>query len=65
MAGKKHSDEAIAAYGKEELIAYAQELFGVKPEVAQGALHGANVDAGLTIESANALVQNFMNRKVN
>ncbi|MDG0792775.1 hypothetical protein OMP38_19270 [Cohnella ginsengisoli] len=65
MAGKKQGDDTVATYGKDELIAYAGELFGVSPEAVQGALHGSDAGERFTIESARALVDNFMNRKVN
>ncbi|WP_217596578.1 hypothetical protein [Cohnella sp. GbtcB17] len=65
MAGKKQGDDTVATYGKDELIAYAGELFGVSPEAVQGALHGTSEGERLGIEGAMALVQNFMNRKVN
>jgi|GEM_PF-4845372 len=65
MAGKKQGDDAVASYGKDELIAFAGELFGVSREAVQGALHGTDGGERFSIESAKALVQNFMNRKVN
>lgn len=65
MAVKKQGEEAVAEYGKEELIAYAAELFGLQPEALQGALHGTGDDEQFSVESASALIDKFMNRKVN
>lgn len=66
MAGKKQTDETSAqTYGRDELIAYADELFGVMPEALQGALYGTDAAAVFTIEDARTLVDQFMNRKVN
>ncbi|MDG0809728.1 hypothetical protein [Cohnella rhizosphaerae] len=65
MAGKKQGEETVATYGKDELIAYAGELFGVGPEAVQGALYGTDEGKRYDIEGAKALVHNFMNRKVN
>lgn len=65
MAGKKQGDDTVATYGKDELIAYAGELFGVSPEAAQGALYGTDDGERFDIASAKALVDKFMNRKVN
>lgn len=65
MAGKKQAEEGIATYGAEELLGYAQELFGVKPEVLKGALHGSKGKESYTIEGVKTLIQQFLNRKVN
>ena len=50
-------------YSREELLANAEALFSVKPEVLAGALHG-NERKELTIEEAKQLVDQFLKRKV-
>lgn len=50
-------------YPREELIANAQAIFKVNPEVVVGALHG-NTAEELTVSEVRQAVQNFLERKV-
>jgi hypothetical protein len=50
-------------YSREELIGQCETLFGVKPEVVHGALHG-NDQKELTVSEMKALIDSFLNRKV-
>jgi hypothetical protein len=50
-------------YSKEELLANAEALFSVKPEVLDGALH-ALVERTLTVDEARKLIDKFLKKKV-
>lgn len=50
-------------YPVEELLANAEALFQVKPEILKGALHGL-AKAKLTIGEAQNLIDKFLKRKV-
>lgn len=62
MASKKsvHGGEKIS---RDQLMAHAEALFGVKPEVVAGALHGVR-HVALTLDEARSFVSQFMKRKV-
>ncbi|MTV47761.1 hypothetical protein GJ688_02030 [Heliobacillus mobilis] len=51
-------------YGREELINNAPAVFGVRPEVVIGALHG-NIKSMLTVAEVKAAVTAFLGKKVN
>ena len=60
----KKSVAGADKYGREQLADNAEALFGVKPEVVAGALHGVRA-AELTLDEARSFVSQFMKRKVN
>lgn len=51
-------------YPVEELAVHAAALFSVQSEVMAGALYGSGKQE-MTVDEAKALVDQFMNRKVN
>lgn len=67
MAEKKEKMDAVQMsaprYSKEELLANAEALFGVKPEVVAGALHG-NTQAEFTVDEMRKLIDSFLKRRV-
>jgi len=50
-------------YPRAELMANAQAIFGVAPEVLAGALHGNNAQ-DLTISEVKKVVKEFLGRRV-
>jgi hypothetical protein len=64
--GKSNATVANTAslYPVEELAAHATALFAVQSEVMTGALYGSGKQE-LTVDEAKALIDQFMNRKVN
>ncbi len=62
MAEKKEAMQA-PKYPKDELLANAETLFGVKPEVIAGAVHG-NAQAEFTLDEMRKLVNDFLKRRV-
>lgn len=54
---------AESKYPRGELIANAQAIFNVGPEVVVGALYG-NTAEELTVSEVKQAVQNFLKRKV-
>ncbi|PYI52543.1 hypothetical protein [Paenibacillus flagellatus] len=69
MATKKGVPQPAAepadspAYTREELLANAEALFGVKPEVLTGALYGCE-EQPLTIQQTERMIRQFQQRKV-
>ena len=51
-------------YSQEELLANAEALFGVRPEVVAGALHGEEQNE-LTVDEVRRRIDQFLKRKVN
>ncbi|MEQ4486405.1 hypothetical protein [Cohnella silvisoli] len=49
---------------RDELMAHAQVLFGIQPEVVAGALHESD-QGEWTVDQARSLVDKFLKRKVN
>jgi hypothetical protein len=62
MAEKKETVQA-PKYSRDEFLANAEALLGVKPEVVAGALHGNN-QAEFTVEEMRKLIKSFLERKV-
>jgi hypothetical protein len=62
MAEKKNVP--AQRYSREELLANAEALFSVKPEVLSGALHD-EVRNEWTIHEARKRIDQFLKRKVN
>lgn len=50
-------------YPRQELIDNAQAVFGVKPEVIAGALHGYD-QAEFTVDEMRKLIDSFLKRRV-
>lgn len=63
MANEEKTVETAPSYSQRELLEHAEVLFGVKPEVLAGALHGK--ETGLTIAEAKSFLDKFLKRKVN
>lgn len=71
MAGKKETQRQAVQeqrhsppeYTREELLAEAANLFGVKPEVVSGALFDNGKEA-YAIEEMRRLIRQFQQRKV-
>ncbi|MCL5290631.1 MAG: hypothetical protein M1489_06365 [Firmicutes bacterium] len=65
MAGRAREVKATSAssYRREELLANAEALFGVKPEVVCGALCGAK-KVEFTISEMKSLIDSFLKRRV-
>lgn len=64
MAEKKEKMDAVQPkYPKDELLANAEALFGVKPEVVVGALHG-NDQTEFTVDEMRKLIDGFLKRRV-
>lgn len=57
-------DPQESKYHKQELIANAQAIFKVNPEVVVGALHG-NDAKEFTVSEVREAVKSFLERKVN
>lgn len=55
--------QSAPKYPREELLANAEVLFGVKPEVMAGALHG-NDQTEFTVDEMRKLVEQFLKRRV-
>ena len=51
-------------YSREELLANSEALFGVRPEVVAGALHGEEQNE-LTVDEVRRRIDQFLKRKVN
>lgn len=51
-------------YSREELLANAEALFSVKPEVLAGALHGIE-QTDFSIDEIKSIIDKFLKRKVN
>lgn len=64
MANKRSGSGGMEKYSAEDLAGSAEALFGVKPEVVAGALHGIG-NTELTLDEARSFVSQFMKRKVN
>lgn len=62
MSEKKNAPSA-KKYSVNELAQNAQALFGVKPEVLAGALHGV-VQKELAVDEAKRLIEQFLKRRV-
>lgn len=60
---KQQATEAESKYSRRELIANGMAVFGVMPEVVEGALHG-NSAQELTVAEVKAAVYDFLKRKV-
>lgn len=56
--------ETKPMYSRAELKQLAQTLFGVKPEVVDGALHGDGRNE-LTVDDARQRINQFLNRRTN
>lgn len=63
MADKKLTSEAAQKYSREEILSHAEALFGVKPEVVDGALHG-NAQTEFTVDEVRKLIDSFLKRRV-
>lgn len=65
MAGRAREVKATSAsvYRREELLANAEALFGVKPEVVCGALYG-NKKVEFTINEMKSLIDSFLKRRI-
>ncbi|NPV30496.1 MAG: hypothetical protein HPY58_12780 [Firmicutes bacterium] len=55
--------QSAPKYPREELLANAEALFGVKPEVVTGALHG-NAQTEFTVDEMRKLIDSFLKRRV-
>lgn len=62
MAEKK-TTPSVPKYSVDELAHNVQALFGVKPEVFYGALHGIE-QKELTVDEARRLIEQFLKRRV-
>lgn len=62
-AAEQSPRPAPQTYTREELLANAEALFAVKPEVVAGALHGFRNDR-LTIDETERKIRQFQQRKV-
>lgn len=60
---RKETTAAAPKYPREELLANAEALFGVKREVVAGALHG-NDQAEFTMDEMRKLIDAFLRRRV-
>ncbi|WGV96731.1 hypothetical protein QI003_06820 [Bacillus stercoris] len=69
MAKNKQQKKAVhtecreALFDTADLIKHAKELFGVKPDILQGALFGVD-QTRMTKSEANELIQTFLNKEV-
>lgn len=64
MVDKKATEPVVESrYPREELIAQAEAIFGVKPEVVIGALHG-NTALELSLSEVRAALEAFRKRRV-
>lgn len=69
MAEEKTSQQqaqkapAATKYPREELLANAEALFGCKPEVVAGALHGNNQQE-FAVDELRKLIDDFLKRQV-
>lgn len=63
MAKDKERAPEAPRYHRRELIANAQTIFGVKPEVVAGALYGVT-DEHLTVAEVSKLIEEFKQRRV-
>lgn len=67
MVEKKEKMDAVQMptprYSKDELLANADALFGVRPEVVAGALHG-NAQTEFTVDEMRKLIDSFLKRRV-
>ncbi len=54
---------AAPAYQREELLAKAEVLFGVKPEVVHGALYG-DVRTEFPVEEVKGMIESFLKRRI-
>lgn len=52
-----------ATYSVSDLLANSEALFGVKPEIIHGALHGVNKES-YTIVELKGMIAKFKSRKV-
>lgn len=62
-AAEKKEIAQIQKYPRGELQANAGALFGVRPEVVAGALHGNN-KAKFTLDEMRKLIDSFLKRRV-
>ncbi|WP_286058666.1 hypothetical protein [Bacillus mojavensis] len=58
-----HTESREALFDTADLIKHAKELFGVKPEILQGALFGVG-KTRLTKSEASQLIQTFLTKEV-
>ncbi|MCY8147457.1 hypothetical protein MOF10_10460 [Bacillus inaquosorum] len=69
MAKDKQQKKAVHRESREtlfdtaDLIKHAKELFGVKPDILQGALFGVD-QTRMTKSEANQLIQTFLTKEV-
>jgi len=65
LAVKKPEVAEAPKYPLGELLAQSKEIFGVKPEVVVGAVHGVDVtDNKFTVDEVKGLIETFLKRKV-
>jgi hypothetical protein len=64
MGFKKFTPSVEPKYTLAELTAYSDALFGCRPEVVAGAVHGKQQNE-YTVVEMRQLINNFLNRKVN
>jgi len=62
MAKERSSEAKASTYPRQELIFRAREIFGVKPEVVEGALAG-NTKQELTIAEVRQAITAFLNAR--
>lgn len=60
---KRTAQVEVPRYPCEELLANAETLFSVKPEVVAGALHG-NDQTEFTVDEMRKLIDGFLKRRV-
>lgn len=64
VKAKEFKASAVSpAYPREELLANAEALFNVKPEVMAGALYGSDQEE-FTVEEMIKLVDSFLKRRI-
>lgn len=67
MVERKTTEPVVGAmetrYPRQELVAQSEAIFGVKPEVVVGALHG-NTATELTVGEVRSAVAAFLKRGV-
>ncbi|APH68153.1 hypothetical protein [Bacillus sp. LR_5] len=58
-----HTESREALFDTADLIKHAKELFGVKPDILQGALFGVD-QTRMTKSEASQLIQTFLTKEV-
>ncbi|MCY7950786.1 hypothetical protein [Bacillus inaquosorum] len=58
-----HTESRETLFDTADLIKHAKELFGVKPDILQGALFGVD-QTRMTKSEANELIQTFLTKEV-